>query len=154
MRFEQLESIWADDLTGLSNSDKARVYYERAKQVVTKALVDPAERTKAVFGGRFRRAYLVERIGSGPAVTTQNPDIKKLLADTDVKLARGAPSICSSPRPSPGDQIPELRQAMALINDLRRQLDVQQAENVDLRRQLREAGWAELELPGHGRLPW
>lgn len=154
MRFEELGSIWTDDLAGLSNPDKGRVYYERAKQVVTKALAAPAERPKALFRGRFRRAYLIEKIRAGPAVTTQNPDIKKLLADTDADLARGARSICSSTRPVPGEQPPELSQALALINDLRRRLDVQQAENIDLRRQLREAGWAELKLPEHGRLPW
>jgi hypothetical protein len=154
MRFEELGNIWTDDLARLSNPDKARVYYERAKQVVTKALADPAERPAALFRGRFRRAYLIEKIGSGPAVTTQNPDIKRLLADTDVALARSARSIRSPSCPVPGDQTPELRQALALIDDLRRRLDVQQGENVDLRRQLREAGWAELKLPKHGRLPW
>jgi|GEM_PF-1034173 len=86
MRFADVENIWTVDLSALSNADRGRVYFERAKQVIREALADPVERERAVQGQRFRRAYLVERIGCRPAVTTQNPKIRALLIDTDRHL--------------------------------------------------------------------
>ena len=86
MRLAEIENIWTSDLSALSNVDRGRVYFERAKQVVDESLVDPVERERAVRGRRFRRAYLVERIGCRPAATTQNPKIRRLLADTDRRL--------------------------------------------------------------------
>ena len=83
MRFDEIENIWTMDLSELSNADRGRVYFERAKQVVREALSDPAKRLQAVDGRRFRRSYLVEKIGCQPAVTTQNPKIKRLLVETD-----------------------------------------------------------------------
>ena len=87
MRFDEIENIWTMDLSELSNADRGRVYFERAKQVVREALSDPAKRLQAVDGRRFRRSYLVEKIGCQPAVTTQNPKIKRLLVETDEQLA-------------------------------------------------------------------
>ena len=86
MRFADLENIWAADLTGLSNCDRGRVYFERAKQVVSEVFNDPAERQRAVLGKRFRRDYLVEKVGCRPAVATQNPKIRQLLIDADRQL--------------------------------------------------------------------
>jgi len=86
MRFADVDNIWTDDLSVLSNADRGRVYFERAKQVIRETLADPVKREQAVQGQRFRRAYLVERIGCRPAVTTQNPKIRALLVDTDRHL--------------------------------------------------------------------
>lgn len=88
MKFADIENIWTADLSALPNADRGRVYFERAKQVVGDALADPAERERAVEGTRFRRAYLVERIGCRPAVATQNPKVRELLADADRRLER------------------------------------------------------------------
>lgn len=90
MKFAELENIWTSDLSGLSNTDKGRVYFERAKLVVAAALADPKERAQAVLGKRFARYYLVKKIGCQPAVAQQNPKIRKLLADTDATLNREA----------------------------------------------------------------
>ena len=43
MRFADVVNIWTDDLSVLSNADRGRVYFERAKQVVREALADPVE---------------------------------------------------------------------------------------------------------------
>ena len=86
MRFTDIDNIWAVDVEALSNADRCRLYFERAKQVVANATSDPAERRRAVKDRRFQRAYLIEKIGCGPAVMVQNPRIKKLLADTDLLL--------------------------------------------------------------------
>ncbi|MBX3488607.1 hypothetical protein [Parvibaculum sp.] len=100
MRFADIENIWTVDLSTLSNPDRGRVYFERAKQVVAEALANPVERERAVDGKRFRRNYLVEKIGSQPAVTTQNPKIKLLLADTDRMLSQDVnqAAVASPPR--------------------------------------------------------
>jgi hypothetical protein len=153
MRFADLESIWASDLSSLSNADKGRVYFERAKQVVTEALADPKKRAQAVSGKRFLRTYLIEKIGCQPAVPQQNTKIRSLLADTDAALGREATS-ASSNRPMPGSQTPEVTELRATIDALRRRVEVINTENVELRRKLRMAGWVEMDLPDHGHLPW
>lgn len=154
MRFDQINNIWTVDLSALSNADRGRVYFERAKQVVREALSNPAERLQAVEGRRFRRSYLVDQIGCQPAVTTQNPKIKRLLVETDEQLASEMEQARGRGRPTPGAQSSEVAELRSTIDKLQRLLDVQAAEITDLRRQLREAGWPELELAGHGRLPW
>jgi len=153
MRFADLENIWADDLSQLSNADKGRVYFERAKQVVAEALADPKKRSQAVSGKRFARTYLVEKIGCQPAVPQQNTRIRILLADTDAALGREAAAAVSN-RPVPGSQSAEVAELRATIDALRRRVEIIDAENTDLRRKLRVAGWVEMELPDHGRLPW
>lgn len=153
MRFDEVANIWTVDLSALSNADRGRVYFERAKQVVREALSDPAERLQAVEGRRFRRSYLVDKIGCQPAVTTQNPKIKRLLVETDERLASELAQAEGRGRPTPGAQSAEVAELRSAIDKLQRRVDVQAAEIADLRRQLREAGWPELELAGHGRLP-
>jgi len=86
MRFADIDNIWTVDLSALSNADRGCVYFERAKQVIRESLADPLERERALQGRRFRRAYLVEKIGCRPAVTTQNPKIRALLIVTDLHL--------------------------------------------------------------------
>lgn len=140
MRFADIENIWTVDVSALSNADRGRVYFERAKQVVAEALRNPAERKRAVEGRRFRRDYLVEKIGSQPAVTTQNPKIKQLLSDTDRRLGLQADRGPKTARQSPGSQPVEVGDLRATIDTLQRRVEVQAAEITDLRRQLREAG--------------
>lgn len=75
------------DVEALSNSDRGRLYFERAKQVVATATSDPNERRRAVKRGRLKRAYLVEEDWlwfSGDGV--KNPKIRKLFVDTDLLL--------------------------------------------------------------------
>lgn len=154
MKFTDIENIWTVEVAALSNADRGRVYFERAKQVVADALADPAKRENAVDGKRFRRDYLVERIGSQPAVTTQNPKIKDLLKDTDRRLGEEAERLAVAVRRTPGSQSSEVTELRGTIDMLRRRVEVQAAEIIDLRRKLREAGWVESELTDHGRLPW
>lgn len=98
MRFADIDNIWTVELSDLSNADRGRVYFERAKQIVAEALADPTKGEFAVSGKRFRRDYLVERIGSQPAVTTQNPKIKQLLAEADQRLGQEADRVGSGDR--------------------------------------------------------
>ena len=86
MKFGDIDNIWEVDVEALSNSDRGRLYFERAKQIVANATSDPTERQRAVKDKRLQRAYLIEKIGCGPAVMVQNPSIKKLLSDTDLAL--------------------------------------------------------------------
>lgn len=99
MKFGDLDNIWTSALGDLSNADKGRIYFERAKQVVAEALADPKKRAKAFSGKRFRRTYLVKHIACQPAVPWQNPKIRALLADIDAAITRQstAGSECSSP---------------------------------------------------------
>ena len=86
MKLADIDNIWSADLNLLSNADRGRVYYERAKQVVQSALSDSKERRIAIEGNRFRRDYLAQRIGCASSATTQNPRIRSLLIDTDAAL--------------------------------------------------------------------
>lgn len=153
MRFADIENVWTADVSLLSNADRGRVYFERAKQVVAEALADPTERSKAVDRTRFRRSYLIEKIGCQPAVTTQNPKIRALLSNTDRGLFQEARQFSAS-SPLPGRQVAEIGELRAIIDALRYQVQAQQSEIVDLRRKLREAGWVEAEPAGPGCLPW
>jgi hypothetical protein len=90
MRYCEIENIWTVDVSSLSNADRGRVFYERAKQVAEAALNDPTERSVAIAGSRLRRKYLATKIGSGTSVMNQNPKIKRLLASIDLELSSEA----------------------------------------------------------------
>ncbi len=86
MKLSDIGNIWSADLSLLSNADRGRVYFERAKQVVKSALSNPKERRLAIVGNRFRRDYLAQKIGCAYSATSQNPRIRSLLIDTDAAL--------------------------------------------------------------------
>lgn len=86
MKFREIINIWDLDLDLLSNSDRAKVYFERTKQVVIRALADECERPLAIRNGRICRSYVVAKIGCQPAVTAQNPKIRQFLSDVDADL--------------------------------------------------------------------
>lgn len=87
MKFRDIANIWSEDLRALSNADRGKVYYERAKQVVSESLTDSTKRAKAVYGHRLRRRYLIEEIGCSASAVTQNPKIRLLIAQTDKQLS-------------------------------------------------------------------
>jgi len=93
LRFADIENIWRIDLSALSNADRGRVFFERAKQVVGEVLADPAKQPEAIKGKRFLRSYLVGKIGCQSAVTSQNPKIRQLLVDADQRLAQEEGSV-------------------------------------------------------------
>lgn len=93
MKFTSIENIWTVDVSLLSNADRGRVYFERAKQIVAQALTDPSERKVAVVRARFRRTYLAAKIGAQSAVTTQNPKIRQLLGEVDALLSMEAAGV-------------------------------------------------------------
>lgn len=155
MKFVDIENIWTVDMTLLSNADRGRVYFERAKIVTSEALADPAKRALAVEGTKFRRSYLVEKIGCQPAAMNQNPRIKELLSDCDERLQNEAGySGDQQKRPIPCSQSPEVKELRAIIDGLRRDLEIRAAEIADLKAKLREARWVDAEVIDHGRLPW
>ena len=144
MKFSDIQNIWTVDLSSLSNADRGRVYFERAKQVVAEALADPFERKCAVRGTRFRRNYLVEKIGCQPAVTTQNPKIKDLLAETDRQLAKTSGHAYGA-CPLVNNRSAEISDLRATIVTLSRRIEIQAAEIIDLRSKLRAAGCIDLQ---------
>jgi len=137
MRFADIENIWTVDLTSLSNVERGRVYFERAKQVVGEALADPVKRDRAVRGGRFRRAYLVEQIGCQPAVTTQNPKVRRLLADTDRQLARLRTEGTSVEQHASEGRSTDVIELQTTVETLLQRVEAQAAEIVSLRYELR-----------------
>lgn len=139
MKFAELGNIWTSDLGGLSNTDKGRVYFERAKLVVADALADKNERVRAVKGRRFARHYLVKKIGCQPAVAQQNPKIRKLLVDTDAKLSREV-SAASSKGIMRSRQLSDEADLRETVASLRQRIETVERENHELRRQLRMAG--------------
>lgn len=138
MKFIDVENIWTVDLALLSNADRGRIFFERSKQVVAEALADPKLRERAIDGKRFRRSYLVERIGCRPSVTTQNPRIKALLGNTDQRLQRSPAFNVARKRPVCGDQASHLTQLPSTIKGLRRRIEAQEIEITELRRRLGE----------------
>lgn len=155
MRFDELgqENIFNIDVEPLSPPNKAKVYFERAKIVVEHALRDPVERRLAVRGVKFSRAYLCSKVGCGSAVTTQNPEVKRLLRQTDHQLAQEA-GVQTHDRPSPGGRTEEEKALRQQLNATLRQLELANVENADLRRKLKEAGYRDTVLTDHGILPW
>lgn len=133
MKFADIVNIWTVDLDLLSNADRGRVFFERAKQIVTTALSNADERERAITGNRVRRVYLVEKIGCKPSVPTQNPRIKHLLAETDRALEREA-SVGKSTMRSKGLTAREAAKLIATIEALRRQIHEQRLEIAKLRR--------------------
>ena len=157
MKFSELENIWVSDLSGLSNKDKARVYVERARIVIAEAMANPAQRARAVEGARFRRDYLIERIGCTPAVSVQNPGVRKLLQAADHALANEVASSRrlkhSSATQAPRLDSAEVRDLRARLAAAQRRIEMLEAEVRDLCGTLREARRAEIKRPNHGRLP-
>ena len=87
MRFSDLENIWSVRLNLLSNADRGKVFFERAKQVVTTVIHSPVDLRKAFDGKHLRRQYLIARIGCSESAITQNPRIRALLSEVEVRLA-------------------------------------------------------------------
>lgn len=160
MRYDEIENIWTVDLRALSNADRGKVFFERAKQIVGKSLASPSTHAEAFRHGRYSRSYLVERIGAQPAVTTQNPGIKDLLRKADERLSGGLTaavrddSRVPSVRPTPGARSAREAELQSVVDDLRRVNEVQAAELDDLRRIVRENEWIVTGLADHGALPW
>jgi hypothetical protein len=153
MRYDEIECIWDVDFGSLSRADHGKVYFERAKHVVNEALGDPRGHPDAIKGKRFSRSYLVDRIGSGPAVTTQNPGIKSLLETADRKLGAMS-STTESDRVIPGQRSDETLELRALVDTLRRQLTLRDVEIAELTRKLQASSWLDDEGRNLGVLPW
>ena len=137
MKFADIENVWSVDVKLLSNADRARVYYERAKQVIGEGLSDPKERSSAVEGKRFRRAYLVEKIGCAASVPTQNPKIKALLADADCRVVAQLGNPGFGRRSAQGERMAELNRLRVVAAALQRRVDKQAKLIDELRRKLR-----------------
>jgi len=137
MKFSDIENIWSADLSTLSNVDRGRVYFERAKQVVHEVLADPDKHQRALRGKRFRRSYLIEQIGCQPAVTRQNPKIRKLLADTDWRLGRLQHQSADCDRHLSGTDSGDVDELRAEIYELHQRVEAQASEITSLRRKLR-----------------
>ena len=137
MKFADIENVWSVDVKLLSNADRGRVYYERAKQVVGEGLSDPKERSSAVEGRRFRRTYLIEKIGCAASVPAQNPKIKALLADADRRVVAqlGSPGFGS--RSARDERMAELNRLRVVAAALQRRVEEQEELIDELRRKLR-----------------
>ncbi|NUU41856.1 hypothetical protein [Tardiphaga robiniae] len=138
MRYREIENIWTVDVSALSNADRGRVFYERAKQIAEEALTDPTARSVAVVGSRLRRKYLASKIGSGTSVMNQNPRIKRLLASIDEDLLseaqRGGPE---DDGVNSGEDF-KVSELVGRLRDLREKLRLKTAEVSKLRRQVRQ----------------
>jgi len=150
MKFSEVQNIWSVSMELLSNSDKGRIYYERAKLVITETLDDPKKLRNAMAGNRFRRDYLVAEIGASPAVTTQNPLIRQLLKDADKKLSESRRQQ-TLPKRTRRDQHPSnSKDIQATIQELRNIITMQQEQIGKLKRQVKDqnsAGCSQRQNP-------
>ena len=133
MKLADIDNIWSADLSLLSNADRGRVYYERAKQVVQSALSNPKERQLAIEGNRFRRDYLSRKVGCGPSATSQNPRIRSLLIDTDAALLEEHDKSTAPVKAKSIDEIKDFNELRDLALDLHRKT-IKQAELIALLR--------------------
>lgn len=133
MKLADIDNIWSADLSLLSNADRGRVYYERAKQVVQAALSDSKERRIAVEGNRFRRDYLVQKIGCASSATTQNPRIRSLLIDTDAALVEDHDKSTAFVKLKSIDEIKDFNELRDLAIELHRKT-IKQSELIALLR--------------------
>lgn len=123
MKFADVENVWTVDVKLLSNADRGRVYYERAKQAISEALADPNVRPFAVEGKRFRRAYLVKKIGCAASAPTQNPKIKALLSETDRSVAKEVSRLVSVVLNKPNQRATEIDDLRSAVVALQRRVD-------------------------------
>jgi hypothetical protein len=133
MKLADIDNIWSADLSLLSNADRGRVYYERAKQVVQSALSDSKERRIAIESNRFRRDYLAQKIGCSSSATTQNPRIRSLLIDTDVALVEEHEKSNAFAKAKSIDEIKDFNELRDLAFELQRKT-MKQAELIALLR--------------------
>ena len=133
MKLADIDNIWSADLSLLSNADRGRVYYERAKQVVLSALSDSKERRIAIEGNRFRRDYLAQKIGCASSATTQNPRIRSLLIDTDAALVEDHDKSSAFVKAKSIDEITDFNELRDLAFELHRKA-IKQAELIALLR--------------------
>lgn len=133
MSFENIENIWEIDMNSLSKFERGRIYYERAKIVVEEAFSTSESLANAVRNKKFRRDYLANRIGSTPAITSQNLKIKRLLAEADCRIRKVT---------APGDsQKHRVKSSFALLIELRslqRRVDLQQEQLDELRERVNQ----------------
>lgn len=140
MIFADIENIWTVDVTTLSNADRGRVYFERAKQVVDDVLIDSRERGVAIRNARFSRSYLVGKLGCQPAVTTQNPKIKQLLSSIDKRLLEEAGQReTAAERRVQGSSSPGTAKLSAAIDTLCCSVEAQASSDAEARTQQRRA---------------
>lgn len=136
MRYCEIENIWTVDVSGLSNADRGRVFYERAKQVAEEALNDPTERSVAIAGSRLRRKYLAAKIGSGTSVMNQNPKIKRLLASIDHELSSEAQKLGIGAEKMISGEDVKVSELVGRLREIREKLRLKTAEVSKLRRQI------------------
>jgi hypothetical protein len=85
MRFQEVDNLWTVKLDLLSNFDRGRVFYERAKQTIAEA---EASDSLPRRGSKVDRTWLIARIGCGRAALNQNPALRALIESTDAQLER------------------------------------------------------------------
>ena len=139
MKFADVENVWTVDVKLLSNADRGRVYYERAKQAISEALADPKVRPLAVEGRRFRRAYLIEKIGCAASAPTQNPKIKALLSKTDRCVAEEASRLVSVGIAKPTQQATEIDNLRSAVVALQRRVNEHAEVIAELKRKPHKA---------------
>ncbi|OYT93518.1 MAG: hypothetical protein CFE43_01950 [Burkholderiales bacterium PBB3] len=137
MRFADIDSIWLEDLSSLSNADKGRVYFERAKQVITSALADPKIFPLAVDGKRFRRDYLSKNIYCSESVLTQNPKIKLLLEQADFGIRKKVGDEITPPHSHSVPELDDVTQLRTIVIELIRRVNEQDTRIASLQAKLR-----------------
>jgi hypothetical protein len=152
MKFAEINSIWTADLDLLSNADKGRVYYERAKQIVEESRRDG---TIELVGEKVSRTWLAARVGCGSAALSQNPRIKALLQDEDKKDALIKKSAAHEPKSHllVADEV-RIKQLEERVQQLEKRNLVQLEEISSLRSQVQRAAWIESEVHNQGIIPW
>lgn len=125
MKYSEIENIWSIDLGCISNADRGRIYYERAKQVVQEALSDPKERLLAIEGDRFRRDYLVGKVGCAYSATSQNPRIRALLNKIDGHLLDEKDKSEMAPISKSIEDITDISELRSITRELKHQIERQ-----------------------------
>ncbi|MDR6661330.1 hypothetical protein J2W51_003916 [Tardiphaga robiniae] len=137
MRYAEIDNLWTVELSTLSNADRGRVFFERAKQVIEETLLDDKLRSVAVAGGRFRRNYLASKIESGRAAMNQNPRIKGLLAAIDGQLSIESDAVGVQEFDETLDQGQSYAELTLMVQELRGELIRKTTEASELKRLLR-----------------
>lgn len=112
------------------------------------------EHTLPMYMGSVNKSQIADEIGFGRSAFRQNPAIQKIMRNLEDRLGSGAnrSEQGGSPRGGRGDR--RTRDLEQRVNRLETRVAALQAENSDLRGQLRKLGWVDEHMPGTGRLPW
>lgn len=104
--------------------------------------------------GRLKRSILCEDLKFGRSVLAQNPRIRQLLINFENNVGVISRSREEAEQRAAGGRTEREVAAMDEVKQLQTKIATLEEENRYLKAEMRRKGYADLQLPAIGRLPW